>query len=140
MINQSWFGYYNHRWWWPSDRTELKLNIVLLGTDFLLAYNVGLQYDSATASLLVHINGERVSLLSDQMESNLGHYYPSTFLTDSTTTQELQQSNFASPANPLLLKGFGPKQQDFDEFFHLEKEPIDNMSINSFWKECKAVK
>ena len=60
--------------------------IILLGEDFLLTNNVGVQYDSATASMLVHINGERVSLLSDQMESNLGRYYPSTFMTDSTTT------------------------------------------------------
>ena len=80
--------------------------------------------------MLVHINGERVSLLSDQMESNLEHYYPSSFLTDSTITQELHEPNFAKPTsceeedlreNSLHANDFDPKQQDYAEFFHLEK-------------------
>ena len=43
-------------------------------------------------------------------------------MADSSITQESEESNFASTANPL------------------ESEQIDNMSINSFLQECKAVK
>ena len=102
-----------------------------------MANTVGIQYDSATASMLVHINGKRVPLLSDQRESNLETYYPSTFLADSSITQESEVSNFKSTANPLPAKDFDPKQQDFDKFFHLGLEPINDMSIDSFCRNAK---
>ena len=43
-------------------KPELKLEIVLLGENFLFANNMGDQYDSATASMLVQVNIERVFL------------------------------------------------------------------------------
>ena len=58
--------------------------------------------------MLMDINGERITLLSDRMESNLKTYYPSAFLADSSITQESEESNFASTANPLPAKDFDP--------------------------------
>ena len=54
-------------------RPELKLQIVLLGDDFLLSNSVGINYDKATSTMLIKINNELVTLLSDKMESNLYH-------------------------------------------------------------------
>ena len=35
---------------------------------------------------------------------------------------------------------FNPEQQDYIDFFRLEEEPIDNISINSFLQQCKTAK
>ena len=73
-------------------RPELKLGIVLLGEDFLMTNNVGIKYDLSTSSMLIDINGETVTLLTDKMEGNLKSYYPSTFLTATMLIQVAKKS------------------------------------------------
>ena len=114
-------------------RSELKLGIVLLGEDFLMTNNVGIKYDSKTLSMLIDINDQRVTLLTDKMESNLKSYYPSTFLTGTTITQEPENSETPNTSVPLhATDDFDQEQKDLNEFFNLDPNPISEMSINSF--------
>ena len=95
--------------------------------------DVGIEYDSKTLSMSIDINDQRVTLLTDKMESNLKSYYPSTFLTGTIITQEQEDSDSPNASVHLhATDDFDQEQQDLNEFFHLDPNPIDDISINSF--------
>ena len=76
--------------------------------------------------------------MKDQEEDKLKNYYPSTFLTESVVTQKVLQSSTISPdeiVSPQPTDNFNPAQQDYIDLFRLEKESIDNISMNSFLQD-----
>ena len=91
--------------------------------------------------MLIDINGEIVTLLSDKVESNLNSYYPSSFFADSKITQEPENLEFPNTSGPLHATDDSDQEQmDLNEFIHLDPNSISKMGNNYFLQICKVAK
>ena len=106
-------------------RPDLKLDIILLGEDFLLNNDVEMKYDKKTLSKQFKINGIRVVLLAEAITCNL-MTFPASFLTTTNMTKD-----------PSIVPTSNLSSQ---EFFRLDPVPIDDLQINSFLQECDLAK
>ena len=91
--------------------------------------------------MTISINNEVVSLLSDQMETNLNHYYPSSFLANSEITEEKPEDSVTptNSVNPVTPSNPNEEQINVNEFFRLDPD-CQMLNINSFLQACKVAK
>ena len=90
-----------------------------MGNDFLLKNSVGISYDDLSGQMTIKINKEVIQLLSDKMETNLNHYYPSSFLANSEITEEKSEDS-VTPKNSVNLETpskSSEEQINVNEFF-----------------------
>ena len=122
-------------------RPELQLQIILLDTDFLIKNSVGISYDDLSCRMTIKINKEVIQLLSDKMETNLNHYYPTYFLANSEITEEKSEDS-VTPKNPVNYETpskSSEEQINVNEFFRLDPD-CQMLNINSFLQACNVAK
>ena len=75
------------------------------------------------------------------MESNLNHYYPSSFLANSEITEEKSEDSVTpkDPINPETPSNSNDEQINVNDFFRLDPE-CQMLNINSFLQACKVAK
>ena len=84
-------------------RPDLKLQIVLLGHDFLLKNSVNILYEESTGKMSIKINREVLQLLNHKKESDLNSYFPPSFLAKSEIVEEISQET-VTPEYPINLE------------------------------------
>ena len=107
----------------------------------MLKKSVGISYDDSTGRMTISINNEVVALLADKMETNLNHYYPSSFLANSEITKEKPEDSVTpkNPVNPETPSNSNEEQMNVNEFFRLDPD-CQMLNINSFLQACKVAK
>ena len=135
-------------------RPALKLDIILLGNDFLHQNAVKMSYNKDNTKKY-EINDIPVVLLTEPIDANLMTWFPDSFL----AITELEQFTSSLDLNgifsrPLLhaqkvlkenpLKTMNEvkteNQKRIQEFFHLKPTQIDDLKINAFLNNCKTAK
>ena len=127
-------------------RPDLKLDIILLGNDFLHDNGVEMKYDKETHTKQYKINDIPVVLLTEPIDANLMTWYPDSFLANTEINQSTSFLTMNDSFSEILhaQKGFRENppqemndvetknQQQIQEFFRLDTEQIDDLKINSF--------
>ena len=124
-------------------RPDLKLDIILLGTDFLHINGVEMKYDRDNTKQY-KINDIPVVLLTEPIDANLMTWYPDSFLANTEINQstsflttndsfsEILHAQKGSRENPpQKMNDVETKNpQQIQEFFRLDTEQIDDLTIN----------
>ena len=124
-------------------REELDLKLILLGNDFLISNSVNIGYSNVSTQTSVTINNEVVQLLSNEIQTNLMTYYPSSFMANSHATNQNEKTEAPENTVPPELQEknteFQEEQLRLKKFFHLDPE-TQMTNINSFLQSCKTAK
>ena len=120
-------------------REELDLKLILLGNDFLISNSVNIGYSNVSKQTSVTINNEVVQLLSNEIQTNLMTYYPSSFMANSHATNQNEKTEAPENTVPPKLREknteFQEEQLRLKNFFHLDPE-TQMTNINSFLQSC----
>ena len=120
-------------------RPDLKLDIILLGTDFLHKNGVEMKYDRDNTKQY-KINDIPVVLLTEPIDANLMTWYPDSFLANTEINQSTSFLTMNDSFSEILhaQKGSGENppqemddvetknQQQIQDFFRLDPEQIDD--------------
>ena len=134
-------------------RPDLKLDIILLGTDFLHKNGVEMKYDKDNTKQY-KINDIPVVLLTEPIDANLMTWYPDSFLANTEINQSTSFLTINDSFSEILHAQKGSRenppqemddvetknQQQIQEFFCLDPEQIDDLQIDSFLQECHLAK